>query len=310
MVPKDCVACNARGGECRYEAGAKAFGCHCPDNGCMHLVACDKRDNEVVHRTSTITSRPPPSLSKNDRNIRTAPYKPTIVPREKISKWGTTRPELRKEIVQDASTMGHGTDIIITDGNMLAEGAQGHQDNALKRGERHRNAAIVGSVTRPRVSPDGKGGGSRNQATTTPSRRPRRQHPTAAAARKGQATVLDAPPPRPKGPPDPPRRWPPGRRTLSGRRTPTPHRSPAPPVYLQQRHHHHAPPARRTSATMRRSCREEDRPAATFPGRCAGFAGTPSGSGNVGETAVGLGAGGARVSHELLEEDDAVGGGG
>uniref|UniRef100_A0A0E0BWU6 Wall-associated receptor kinase galacturonan-binding domain-containing protein n=1 Tax=Oryza meridionalis TaxID=40149 RepID=A0A0E0BWU6_9ORYZ len=39
-VPGDCAACNASGGECRYDAGAMAFGCFCP-SGRLQPATCD-----------------------------------------------------------------------------------------------------------------------------------------------------------------------------------------------------------------------------------------------------------------------------
>ncbi|KAL5228019.1 hypothetical protein ABZP36_016284 [Zizania latifolia] len=38
-VPGDCAACNASGGQCRYEAGAKAFRCFCP-GGRLQPATC------------------------------------------------------------------------------------------------------------------------------------------------------------------------------------------------------------------------------------------------------------------------------
>ncbi|EEC69891.1 hypothetical protein OsI_00291 [Oryza sativa Indica Group] len=38
-VPGDCAACNASGGECRYDAGAMAFGCSCP-GGRLQPATC------------------------------------------------------------------------------------------------------------------------------------------------------------------------------------------------------------------------------------------------------------------------------
>ncbi|EEC69909.1 hypothetical protein OsI_00320 [Oryza sativa Indica Group] len=38
-VPGDCAACNGSGGECRYDAGAMAFGCFCP-GGRLQPATC------------------------------------------------------------------------------------------------------------------------------------------------------------------------------------------------------------------------------------------------------------------------------
>uniref|UniRef100_A0A0D3HIM7 Wall-associated receptor kinase C-terminal domain-containing protein n=1 Tax=Oryza barthii TaxID=65489 RepID=A0A0D3HIM7_9ORYZ len=42
-VPGDCAACNASGGECRYDAGAMAFGCFCP-GGRLQPATCGEAE--------------------------------------------------------------------------------------------------------------------------------------------------------------------------------------------------------------------------------------------------------------------------
>jgi hypothetical protein len=51
-VPGDCAACNATGGDCRYEAGANAFGCLCP-GGRLQPATC----GELLLQTSLVPLR-------------------------------------------------------------------------------------------------------------------------------------------------------------------------------------------------------------------------------------------------------------
>ncbi|CAM0879004.1 unnamed protein product [Alopecurus aequalis] len=55
-VPGDCAACNATGGGCRYDAGANAFGCLCP-NGRLQPATCGELLSETslaIHFVLTI----------------------------------------------------------------------------------------------------------------------------------------------------------------------------------------------------------------------------------------------------------------
>uniref|UniRef100_A0A0D9Y2X5 Wall-associated receptor kinase galacturonan-binding domain-containing protein n=1 Tax=Oryza glumipatula TaxID=40148 RepID=A0A0D9Y2X5_9ORYZ len=57
-VPGDCAACNGSGGECRYDAGAMAFGCFCP-GGRLQPATCG-RENQPTQEDRIVTDLPLP----------------------------------------------------------------------------------------------------------------------------------------------------------------------------------------------------------------------------------------------------------